>query len=180
MASCSEKSGAARSAGHIVLLLLVVAACAGCDQATKAVVKAQLTTSGPVTLFHHTVTLMYTENPGAFLSLGAELPAGVRFALFTVAVGLVLSCALASLLWCRAWGLWQRCGLALIVGGGVGNLIDRIGNHGYVVDFLRVSIGPWHTGVFNGADAAITAGVIIFALGSLWATSRQQHPTARA
>ena len=45
--------------------------CVGCDQATKTIAKATLPASGPVSLLHNTMTLVYVENPGAFLSLGA-------------------------------------------------------------------------------------------------------------
>jgi signal peptidase II len=57
----------------------------------------------------------------------------------------------------------------LIVGGGVSNLIDRLRYGGYVVDFLNVGIGSLRTGIFNVADMAIMAGVIIWAFSDrLW------------
>ena len=52
---------------------------------------------------------------------------------------------------------------ALIIGGGLGNLIDRILNQGAVIDFMNIGIGPIRTGVFNVADLAILAGIFIFA-----------------
>jgi signal peptidase II len=54
-------------------------------------------------------------------------------------------------------------GLALILGGAIGNLVDRI-RLGYVVDFIDVHIGGWHYPAFNVADSAITCGVIILLL----------------
>ena len=75
---------------RIMLLVLVVLACAGCDQATKTAAKALLPPQGTRTMLHNTITLVYTENPGAFLSLGATWPVAVRFTLFTVAAGLLL------------------------------------------------------------------------------------------
>ena len=61
---------------------------------------------------------------------------------------------------------FARFGLALIVGGAAGNLIDRIGA-GYVVDFVDVYWGDWHFWAFNVADAAITVGVIFMILDLL-------------
>ena len=50
--------------------------------------------------------------------------------------------------------------LALVISGGIGNLIDRV-TRGYVIDFIFMGIGPLHTGVFNIADIAITSGLIM-------------------
>ena len=52
---------------------------------------------------------------------------------------------------------------ALIIGGGLSNLIDRIINQGAVIDFMNIGIGSIRTGIFNGADFAIMAGVVGFA-----------------
>ncbi|MFC1778665.1 signal peptidase II, partial [Pseudomonadota bacterium] len=55
--------------------------------------------------------------------------------------------------------------LCLIIGGAVGNLIDRVIN-GYVVDFIDVYVNDWHWPAFNVADSAITCGVILLLLDS--------------
>ena len=61
-------------------------------------------------------------------------------------------------------------GLALLTGGAVGNLIDRVAYGGAVVDFVSVGLGGVRTGIFNLADVAITAGVILVALQG-WRTA---------
>jgi signal peptidase II len=58
---------------------------------------------------------------------------------------------------------WLSCALALILGGALGNLIDRI-VHGYVVDFVDLYIGQWHFAFFNVADAAVCIGALMLAL----------------
>jgi len=161
---------------RVMLLVLVVAACTGCDQVTKTAAKALLPSSGALTMLHNTITLVYTENPGAFLSLGAGFPEGVRFVLFTVAAGLLLPVAFAFLLRSHKGSPLQGISLALIIGGGVGTLIDRLTNHGCVVDFVRLAMGPVRTGVFNVADVAITVGVIIFVMGTLWGSPTPHQP----
>ena len=158
-----------------LLLMVVIITCVGCDQATKTLAKATLPALGPVSLLHDTVTLVYMENPGAFLSLGAGLPSATRFALFTVAPGLALTGASTFLLWSHGVPLLQSVSLALLIGGGCGNLMDRLGNHGYVVDFLRLGVGPVRTGVFNVADAAITAGVLLLGIVTLWPIWTRGH-----
>ncbi len=57
--------------------------------------------------------------------------------------------------------------LGLIIGGAVGNLVDRI-NHGYVVDFIDVYYRDWHWPAFNVADSAITCGVILLIIDGLF------------
>jgi len=143
------------------LLALGFLACTGCDQAAKAIARDALASSPPVTLLGGAVRLEYTENPGAFLSLGANLPPAARFLVGVVFVAVSLAALLVFAL--RAAGLSprQRTGLALILGGGLGNLIDRLINHGQVIDFVSLGIGRLHTGIFNLADVAITAGVLM-------------------
>ncbi|MCB0052448.1 MAG: signal peptidase II, partial [Caldilinea sp.] len=57
--------------------------------------------------------------------------------------------------------------IALLLGGGIGNLIDRLVNEGRVIDFMNVGIGSLRTGVFNVADMAIMAGVGLIMLSAL-------------
>jgi signal peptidase II len=57
--------------------------------------------------------------------------------------------------------------LGLIIGGAVGNLVDRI-NHGYVVDFIDVYFRDWHWPAFNLADSAITCGVVLLIIDGLF------------
>jgi signal peptidase II len=110
----------------------------------------------------------YAENPGAFLSLGATLSADTRFWVFAVAVGAFLVGASWVLFRERKLDRTTAFSLSIIVGGGIGNLIDRAtrANHG-VVDFLNMGIGNFRTGIFNVADMAIMLGVILLAWKSL-------------
>ena len=149
----------------------IVAATAAADQAAKAAARALLAGRPPIELLGGFVRVVFVENVGAFLSLGARLPETMRFALFVVLVGLGLAAAIAWLL--RGAGnrtFPQSVGLALVLGGGLGNLIDRLA-HGRVVDFLQLRAGTLHTGVFNLGDLAIVAGVLI------WASARRRMGT---
>ena len=57
----------------------------------------------------------------------------------------------------------SACGLALILGGALGNMLDRL-IHGYVIDFVDFYLGTWHFAFFNVADAAITIGAVLLVL----------------
>lgn len=61
---------------------------------------------------------------------------------------------------------WLAAGLSLVIGGALGNLIDRA-LYGYVIDFIDFHVGAWHWYIFNGADSAICIGVVIL-IWQLW------------
>jgi signal peptidase II len=147
---------------RLVFLLFVLVACVGCDQATKHYAVENLKGTPPQSYLGDTFRIQYAENTGAFLSLGANLPAGVRFWLLTVVNGLVLAVVGAVLLLRREMDGLSIAALTLILAGGVGNLIDRLTTqNGVVIDFLNVGIGGLRTGVFNVADMAISAGFVL-------------------
>lgn len=77
---------------------------------------------------------------------------------FFMAVAALASILIGVMLW-RLQDRWVGYGLSLILGGAVGNLIDRV-LHGFVVDFIDVYYGTWHWPAFNIADSAITVGAI--------------------
>ncbi|MCU1347930.1 MAG: signal peptidase Aspartic peptidase, family [Acidobacteria bacterium] len=151
---------------RLAVTALIVVITLALDQWTKALARAVLATSPSREYLGGLVTLLYAENSGAFLSLGSAMPPFVRTMLFT---GLVVV-ALAAAIWVLVTGRVTRRGdaysLALLIGGGIGNVIDRIARDGRVTDFIYLSAGPLHTGVFNVADMAITGAVIWLALTS--------------
>jgi signal peptidase II len=146
---------------QIVILVLL-------DQWTKMLAKRDLQFAPPQVYLDGFFRLEYAENSGAFLSLGSKLPQEVRFWIFIVAVGAFLLGALYYLYFDKKLDRTTLFSLAIIVGGGIGNLIDRIfrPNHG-VVDFLNVGFGAIRTGIFNIADMAIMLGVILLFYKSL-------------
>lgn len=148
------------------LVVLILISCTGCDQMTKNVARQVLASSAPISLLNGSIRVEYTENPGAFLGLGANLPGEIRFLFFVMFVSLVLILTLAAIVNIRGFSLIHLIGLSLAAAGGVGNLLDRIFNDGVVIDFLQLGIGPVRTGVFNMADVAIMAGVSLFLLFS--------------
>ncbi len=152
-------------AGRTAALVLTVLGTVGCDRIAKAVALRLLAGSGRVEWLGGLVRLQLTENRGAFLGLGDRLPDGLRFGAFIAAVGLALAAAFGWLLLERRLAPRRSLAAAVMIGGGLANLLDRIPD-GAVTDFLVVGVGPVRTGVFNVADAAILAGALIW----MWPT----------
>lgn len=154
---------------RLLLFLAILFLTVGCDQATKSVAKAYLADAQPLILLGDTVRLDLARNYGAFLSLGSALGESSSGLLLSAIVGALLAALLIYLFVSRPQNPFVGVSIALIVGGGVSNLIDRLRYGGYVVDFLNVGIGPLRTGIFNVADMAIMAGVLLWAFSDkLW------------
>jgi len=157
------------STKRLLLVFAILFSCVGCDQATKSVAKAYIPETHAIVLLGDTIRLQLARNYGAFLGLGSSVGEGSSGLVLSVVVGLVLASLLAYLFVSKPQNPIVSVSIALIVGGGVGNLIDRLRYGGYVVDFLNVGIGPVRTGIFNVADMAIMLGVILWAFSDkLW------------
>lgn len=140
------------------LIVLILCSCVGCDQVTKSVARNHLASSNPITLMEGVFRLQYSENPGAFMSLGMGLPDSVRFWLLVICVGVALTGMLQFVLFSREMDRFSVIAASLIIGGGFSNLLDRLYNDGLVVDFMNAGVGNVRTGIFNLADVAIMAG----------------------
>ena len=140
---------------------IVVLTVAG-DRATKHLATRRLAGAAVRSYLSDTVRVEYTENRGGFLGLGATLPSPVRTAVFTAGT-LALLAVVSAVLARRGTGTAATVGLSLLWAGGASNLADRVAR-GAVVDFLNLGLGPLRTGIFNLADVAITAGVLILLL----------------
>lgn len=150
----------------MIVVVLLLVSCIGCDQATKVIAKASLTFSSSHTFLNDFLRLQYAENPGGMMSLGAEMPEEVRFWFLTVFVGLMLTGILLFALLNRKLSPFQIIGLTLIVGGGLSNLVDRLRNDGHVIDFVTIGVGTIRTAIFNLADVTILLGTLILILST--------------
>jgi len=152
----------------IAIIVAIVAAVLVVDLGTKEIAQRRLPGRETRQLLGDTIRIGYVENTGVFLSLGHALSPELRFWLFVVGVGVVLATLLALTLLDHRFHLPEVVAVASIVGGGVGNLVDRIQLDGSVRDFLNVGIGSLRTGIFNVADMAITFGGIALLLFPLF------------
>jgi signal peptidase II len=156
---------------------LVVAA----DQATKwAVVKwVALYEKIPLNSF---INLTHHKNPGAAWSFLADAGGWQRW--FFIALASIVSVVLVVWLW-RIRNERQAvlsAGLALVLGGAIGNLIDRVVS-GEVTDFIQVLFGSWAFPSFNVADAGITVGAALLIIESIFfsesgSSSHPEEPTS--
>jgi signal peptidase II len=160
---------------RLTLVSLVLAGTVGCDQATKQLAISHLRDEPAQSFLGGVLRLVFAENPGAFLSLGGQLPPALRFGLLTIGVGLILLIGLLHLVKGQYSGRLYIVALALAVGGGASNWYDRLVNNGRVVDFMVLGIGPVRTGVFNVADIAIMLGIGLLLLGARRGNSLGEH-----
>lgn len=150
-----------KSISRFIVVMLTLSCCVGCDQVSKSAARSMLHSGVTESLFADSLRLQLTENPGSFLSLGASLPEHLRFTLFTAAVAVILAGLVCAALFARRLSTVLFVALALIAGGGISNLIDRLLYDGRVTDFLNVGIGSLRTGIFNLADMSIMAGALL-------------------
>ena len=162
-----------------LLLLVVLTLCVGCDQVTKQIARQTLDGRPQRSYLSDTVRLVYAENPGAFLGLGGQLPPRARWLLLVVVNTVVATGIGGFLIWHSKMPALRALACALLLGGAIGNLIDRVRFDGLVIDFMNLGIGPVRTGIFNVADVAITVGAVLLILPQLTAT-KPQDPTAEA
>ena len=140
------------------------------DQATKVAVVSTLRLYGSITVIPGFFNLVHVRNRGIAFGLLSQLGAtwGTVLVSATTAAAIILLVLWLSRL--RAGDDRTAFALSLIIGGAVGNLIDRI-RLGEVVDFLDFYVGSFHWPAFNVADSAVTVGTFWVVLSMLF-----QHP----
>jgi signal peptidase II len=138
-------------AGIIILL----------DQFTKALIIGYLPYQQSIPVIRGFFNITHIHNPGGAFGLMANLSPYLRTIIFlfisSLAVGLIFYFYRKT----PQNYPWLAAAFALIFGGAIGNLIDRV-RFGIVIDFLDVYVGNWHWPAFNIADSAISVGIGIF------------------
>jgi signal peptidase II len=143
--------------GWLALIIVLVLAA---DQAAKHAIERYT----PSDYFHVVIpgllNLIQTHNPGVAFSMFANAHSpGVRFLLVLFSIGVIV-----FLFWLlaaeRAGGRAGQVGMALIIGGAAGNVLDRLTRRG-VTDFIDLHLGSHHWPTFNVADSAIVIGAIL-------------------
>jgi signal peptidase II len=157
---------------RLQLELLIAGAIVALDQATKALVRSRFELHDSLEIIPGLFNLTRVHNYGAAFGLmnAADFPFKTVVLSIVATVALLALTVYASTL--PVEQLLARVGLALIVGGAAGNLIDRL-RAGYVVDFVDVYWRNWHFWAFNVADAAITVGVAFMILDLLDVRTRR-------
>jgi len=149
----------------VVVVLLTL----GADQASKAWARSELPWGHPVPVIDGYWDWELSFNPGAAFSMFADGTMRVLLSIFGVVATAVIAWMIVR---SKPDRRVERIALAMIAGGAVGNLIDRIGT-GVVTDFVRWRVGEHRWPIFNVADAALLIGVAVLMIDS-W---RQRRPS---
>jgi signal peptidase II len=145
------------------------------DQATKVLVQARFEYGERLPVIPGFFDLVLVHNTGAAFSFLSD--AGGWQRAFFIAIAVAASLLILFLLRRHAGERWFACGLALILGGALGNLIDRV-LLGHVVDFLLFHFRGWHYPAFNVADSAITVGAVILVIDGLRSERKEKTQNA--
>ncbi len=142
--------------GIVLLVLLNI----GCDQISKDVVRKSVGPKDYIQLVNDNLILTNIENTGAMLGFGDSLPPVLKIIFLQVLPVIILLILLFRILQKSNLNKWSTIAFAFVIGGGIGNLIDRIA-YGSVTDFFQIKLGVFKTGVFNMADVSVTTGVLL-------------------
>lgn len=149
------------------MIILIIMLNLAFDQISKIIVRNEVANYEIIKLFGHWFTLTKVENTGAFLSAGSALPDFIRIVLLSLFPIVFLAYGLYMVLVKRDMSNLQIVGWCFVIGGGTGNLYDRI-VHGSVTDFLHFDLGLFQTGIFNLADVSILTGMFIILTGQFF------------
>lgn len=155
-------------------LSLVLSTSIGCDQTTKRIAEQNLENTH--SFLFDTVRFQFIKNSGAFLGFGADFSPTVKAWLFLAFPIVFLLAASVFMVLSSKLLHYHRILIALMISGGIGNLIDRALLSGHVTDFINLGIGPVRTGIFNIADVAIMIGafgLIFFELREKYAERKK-------
>jgi signal peptidase II len=145
----------------IVLFCFSTLVFIGCDRVTKDLAKVHLMNKPAVSYLNNTIKLVYAENTGAALNLGDNLPKAASFWLLSILpLAILIGLSAYSIRQSKEMSMMKLFSFALIISGGMGNIIDRLLFDRHVTDFMIVDVQGIHTGIFNFADVCVTAGAI--------------------
>ena len=151
---------------RLLVICFLIAVNIGCDQVAKSIVRKEVVAYSTINLLGNHLTLTKVENRGAFLSAGDRLPGTLRFIILTLLPVVAMIAGIAYIFTKQNLSLMTTMGICFVIGGGIGNIFDRI-IYGSVTDFLHISFAGLQTGIFNMADVSIMTGTGLIILSSL-------------
>jgi signal peptidase II len=157
---------------QILLCVVVVAINIAADRITKLLAVEILKDKNPIELLNRIIVIEYTENTGAFLSLGRGWPEVLKYILLLY---IPIVVCLSVFIYCLFVEMDKKRTILLmsIISGGIGNLVDRLLNKFSVIDFLNFGIGSLRTGILNVADLSITFGAIALVIYEIVSNRRK-------
>jgi signal peptidase II len=159
----------------VILLVFVSGAILFFDQLTKNLISRSLKLHESTVVVKGFFSLTYIRNPGAAFGVFADSTDGFRTVFFLVISSLAILLLAYFFLRAPREDSVSLVAIALLFGGALGNLIDRI-RFGEVIDFLDFYIGAYHWPAFNVADSAITVGISLLILEAFIKRQIQTDP----
>ena len=145
--------------GRVVLVMVLVISNISCDQISKKVVRSKIEAREVINVVDDHFILTKVENGGAALSMGEHLPPTVKIIVLQVLPLIVLIFLLGLTIFKAKLSRLTIIGMAFIIGGGIGNIYDRI-LYGSVTDFMFIKFEFFQTGIFNMADVSVVIGLL--------------------
>ena len=133
------------------------------DRITKYIAIEYLKGNEAIRFFNNVFALIYAENTGAFLNLGKNWNVYIKYLVLLIIPIIICIVGLLYLMFKETKKYRIIIG-SCIIGGGIGNLVDRLFNNFTVIDFMNFGIGNIRTGILNVADLSVTFGVIALIL----------------
>jgi signal peptidase II len=159
-----------------LMILTILSSNIGCDQISKSIARQRVNYNEQISFMGNYLTLTKVENTGAFLSIGHSLSQPIRILLLIILPIIVLGLTFIYLLTKKGLSNLAVLGICCVVGGGVGNLYDRL-IYGSVTDFLHVDFVLFQTGIFNMADVSIMTGVFVILFDSYYNRTNWNYKT---
>ena len=152
---------------RIFIILALILTNYGCDQVTKSMARKQIPDNERIEIIGEHFIFTKAENTGMMLGGGSNLNPIAKTIFIHLLPTLILTCLFFFTLFQTKLSHMMVFGLTFIIGGGFGNIIDRI-HYGSVTDFLHMDFGIVRTGIFNLADVSIMTGAILIMLISIF------------
>ena len=153
-----------------MFLIIIIVAIIALDQWSKWAIKTSFNLYQSKPVIQDFLHFTYVTNDG--MAFGLSFPGGKHVLLIMT---ILLTGFIVGFLWKEKNGHpLIKYGLALILGGAIGNLIDRL-LYGKVVDFLDLMIGNFHWYIFNIADSSVTVGMILFIIHSIYVDQKKTN-----
>jgi signal peptidase II len=149
----------------------------GLDRLTKYLVEARTPLGYRRVLIQHFFTFVHARNPGLAFGIFADSPSPKMTAMLSIGTMIICTLLVWLLVSGRVGGAAGQVGVALILGGAIGNLFDRL-FYSKVTDFLDFQFGNYHWPAFNVADSAIMIGAVTLGIELLFMqkhASSEQH-----
>lgn len=153
-------TSASSKISYLLLALLAIIL----DQVSKFWVLAEFQYQERLNIIPQFFDLTLVFNPGAAFSFLADQGGWQKF--FFLGLAIIISSYLARAIWRDDFALWGKIGAAMIIGGAIGNVIDRL-LYGHVVDFLLFYWHDWFYPAFNIADSFICVGAALLVIDGI-------------